>query len=160
METLTDTWAQCVEANKKVLEESENLSRTFLAPLRNIEHSVMATLRKQGFGVPPRTAVRKTLETGLEALLVVTNRMGCEATMCTFWHFLNLLWQPILTYIGDMFLGMEPKWSSALETNHKALLLEMEGNVSPPGSALTQDEWHLFFFAEDSHCHGLHRCAP
>ena len=81
METLTDTWVQCVEANKKVLEESENLSGTFLLPLHIIERSVMATLRKQGFGLPPRTALRKALETGLEALPVVTNRMGCEATM-------------------------------------------------------------------------------
>ena len=43
-----------------------------------------------------------------------------------------------------MLLGMEPKWSSALEMNHKALLVEMKGNVSAPDDSLTQDEWHMF----------------
>ena len=39
---------------------------------------------------------------------------------------------------------MAPSWSSELDMNHKALLLEMNGTVSSPDDSLTQDEWHLF----------------
>ena len=95
--------------------------------------------------MPTRRALRGTLESGLEALPAEPNCRGqATVTMCTLWHFLNLLWQPICTYIEDLLRGMAPTWSSELDMNHKALLLEMDGKVSAPDDSLTQDEWHLF----------------
>ena len=87
--------------------------------------------------------MRGALVSGLEALPAETNHLGKPQTMCTFWHVLNLLWQPICTYIEDLFRGMAPIWSSELDMNHKALLLEMNGTVSSPDDSSAQEEWHI-----------------
>ena len=105
-------------------------------------------MNKQCYCMPTRRALRSTLEAGLEALPVEINYKRHvrheSVTMCTFWHFLNLLWQPICTFIEDLLKGMAPTWSSEVDMNHKALLVEMKGHVSAPDDALSQDEWHMF----------------
>ena len=112
----------------------------FSLPLRYVEYSC----KKQGYCLPTRRALRSTLESGLEALPVETNYCGqATVTMCTLWHFANLPRQPICTFIEDLLRGMAPTWSSELDMNHKALLLEMNGTVSAPDDSLTQEEWHM-----------------
>ena len=103
-------------------------------------------MKKQGYCLPTWRALRSTLESGLEALPVETNyHFHTTVTMCTLWHLLNLLWQPICTYIEDLLRGMAPTWSSELDMNHKALLLEMNDTVSAPDNSLTQEELHILF---------------
>ena len=146
MEPLTAIWANWVEAANKQTEKHENLSDAFSLTFIWLERNFteLTKLKKQGCCIPARRSLRSALESGLEALPEETNHLGKPQTMCTFWHCLNLLWQPICTYIEDLLRGMAPKWSSELEMNNKALLLEMDGAVSSPDKALTQEDWYIF----------------
>ena len=146
MGSLTDMWTNWVEEASAKTQRDEDLSDPFALPLKVFERSCLPKMKEQGYCMPTRRTLRSTLESGLEALPVETNFCNRHesVTMCTLWHFLNLLWQPICTFIEDLFKGKTPTWSSELDMNHKALLVEMQGNVSAPDDSLTQDEWHMF----------------
>ena len=138
-------WTNWAGEDRTKTQQDEDLSDPFSLPLRYVERSRWPKMKKQGYCLPTWRALRSTLESGLEALPVETNYRGhATVTMCTLWHFLNLLWQPICAYIEDLLRGMAPTWSSELDMNHKALLLEMNGTVSAPDDSLTQEEWHMF----------------
>ena len=138
-------WTNWVQEDRTQTQQDEDLSDPFSLPLRYVERECLPKMKKQGYCLPAKRALRSTLESGLEALPVETLcRRQESVTMCTLWHFLNLLWQPICTHIEDLLRGMTPTWSSELDMNNKALLLEMKGIVSAPEDSLSQDEWHIF----------------
>ena len=145
MESLTDMWANWVGEYRTQFQQDLDLSDPLSLSYAYVERSRWPKMKKQGYCMPTRRALRSTLESGLEALPVETNYHNeATVTMCTLWHFLNLLRQPICTYIEDLLRGKAPTWSSELDMNHKALLLEMNGTVSAPDDSLTQEEWHIF----------------
>ena len=58
------------------------------------------------------------------------------ATVFSYAHLLNFMWQPIVRYIESIVKGEEPTWTAALSKNHDALVLEMQGIVSQPGDTM------------------------
>ena len=144
MGSITAMWTNWVEEDRAKTQRDEDLSDPCSLPLKFVERSCLPEMKKHSYCMPTRRALSSTLESGLEALPAETNCRGqATVTMCTLWHFLNLLWQPICTFIEDLLKGMAPTWSSELDMNHKALLLEMNGTVSAPDDSLAQEEWHI-----------------
>ena len=98
-----------------------------------------AELADNGFAVPIRRQVEAFLQAGLEPLLERTLN-GRTSTVCSYAHLLNLVWQPIMCYIEGIVNGEEPTWTSALSTNHDALVIEMQGIVNQPDDTMPMDD--------------------
>ena len=60
---------------------------------------------------------------------------------CTFPHFLNLVWQPILKYIEEIGTPDERGWSSELTIHSEALAQEMLGHVPSPQASMSLHDW-------------------
>ena len=96
MEDLTSAWAGWLK------EHQETGCPSFCLNLETCKRQMLQNLRKKGFAVPARRGVRTSLETDVEPLVQTTRQKGGPVNICTFWHLLNMLWQPILTYLEDL----------------------------------------------------------
>ena len=100
-------------------------------PLKFMRDVIVPDLRKLGYQVVPYNVLASTLTTGMEPLLEVesgsTGRHG-QTTLCSFEHFLNLLWLPLIKFLEASANGDSVVWTKTLALHQKALLLEMHGN--------------------------------
>ena len=116
-------------------------------PLRFMQEVILPDLRKLGYQVGPRRVLASTLTAGLEPLLEVesgsTGRHG-QTTLCSFEHFLNLLWLPLIEFLETLAKGGSVVWTKTLALHQKALLLEMEGLVMDAEEPLDMDLWIQF----------------
>ena len=72
-------------------------------------------------------------------------RGALEGNVCTFGHFMNLMWQPVLEFITKLLEAQQkPSWTPAVQKNHEALLQEMDGTIVAPDACLPMDEWFEF----------------
>ena len=69
---------------------------------------------------------------------------GRQVKRIEFVHMVNLLWQPVLKYLEDLFAGKKVEWTKTLQVHHTTLAREMEGIVLGPQESLTIDEWVEF----------------
>ena len=110
--------------------------------LKFVERVILPALRSDGFSVPVTRVLVGTLTAGLEPLPVVRGTNNHESvTMCSFVHFLNLLWQPIIDNIDDLANDPPGMLSAKLKNNEAAILMEMKGIVSSADGVLTLDIW-------------------
>ena len=108
---------------------------------------IVPDLRKLGYQVVPYKVLASTLTTGMEPLLEVesgsTGRHG-QTTLCSFEHFLNLLWLPLIEFLETSASGGSVVWTKTLTLHQKALLLEMQGVVVNVEEPLDMDSWIQF----------------
>ena len=116
-------------------------------PLRFIQDVILPDLRKLGYQVVPKRVLAGTLTAGLEPLLEVesgrTGRHG-QTTLCSFEHFLNLLWLPLIEFLETSAKGGSVVWTKTLALHQKVLLLEMQGIVLNAEEPLDMDLWIQF----------------
>ena len=103
---------------------------------------IVPDLKKLGYQVPPYKDLASTLTTGLELLFVVesgkTGRHG-QTTLCSFEHFLNLVWLPLIEFLEASASDGSVVWTKRLALHQKALLLEMQGVVANAEEPLDLD---------------------
>ena len=116
-------------------------------PLKFMKDVIAPDLRKLGYQVVPCKVLAGTLAAGLEPLLEVgsgrTGRHG-QTTLCSFEHFLNLLWLPLIEFLETSANGGSLAWTKTLALHQKALLLEMQGVVMNAEEPLDMDLWIQF----------------
>ena len=101
-------------------------------------------LDQDGFAVPSARDVAKTWAVGLEALPVYEDGPGLPAEMCTFVHFLNLVWQPVLSYFESLCKNETQKKSARVDRNETAVNMEMIGILDSPEDIILVEEWVEF----------------
>ena len=69
---------------------------------------------------------------------------GRRGQECSFIHFLNLVWQPVLRYVEHLGAGEQVAWTKALQIHHDALVREMKGIVLVASAPLPVNEWIAF----------------
>ena len=126
-----------------VAEQGSSSSTTdaYSLTLWQLTRKVVPELTAEGFDISSRRSLEHSLTMGLPDLETLNSRGGTSKT-CSFFHFLNLLWQPILSYVEDLAKGHQPAWTKTIQTNHDALVLEMAGVVLSADTAMPIDEWH------------------
>ena len=116
-------------------------------PLTIMKEVIVPALRKLGYQVVPCKVLASTLTAGLEPLLEVesgsTGRHG-QTILCSFEHFLNLLWLPLIEFLETSASGGSVVWTKTLALHQKALLLEMQGAVMNAEEPLGMDLWIQF----------------
>ena len=132
---LTDRWSSWVDAHGP--------GDGFTLQVTKVKQVLVAQLKADDFEVPGRSEVEEALTANLEELTTSTyhNRDGRH---CSYYHLLNLVWQPILRYIEKLAIGEDTKWSKSLGVNHEALSLEMDGVVTGCQRVMHMDEWFDF----------------
>ena len=104
-----------------------------------VSRTILPRLQQDGFAAPWQRSLLSTLEAGLEPLETApwSSSGDWAGKMCSFAHFLNLLWLPLLEHIEALSRDEDPQWTESLGRNQAAILSEMHGIVS------SADEfWH------------------
>ena len=136
MKSPTDQW-------EAYLKHGEGLQLTSHC----VERTVVQDLVKLGYTVPSKRTLVDTLTAGLEPLSVVASEsrgQHGQTTLCSFEHFLNLLWRPLIDFIEACDRGIDPQWTESLGLHEKALLSEMQGVLASAEKALDMDAWVAF----------------
>ena len=147
MKNMIDRWTEWLEKDETLNSlEGDRSAATF----KYLGRTVRNELGVEGFEMPLHRRLKHALEEGFEPLPAVPSRTkqkgGAEVRVCTFVHFLNMLWQPVLRYLESLLsLGKAPptEWTAGLQMNYAALGVEM----SPLGSftdVMPEDEWADF----------------
>ena len=116
-------------------------------PLSFMEKVIIPDVRKLGYQVVPRRDLASTLTAGLEPLVEVESGSGGrhgQTTLCSFEHFLNLLWLPLIEFLETSANGGSIVWTKTLALHQKVLLLEMQGIVVNAEEPLDMDSWIQF----------------
>ena len=136
MKSATDLWGSYLE---KMSGHS--------VPWSFMQDVIVPDLKKLGYQVPPYKVLANTLTIGLEPCRVVesgkTGRHG-QTTLCSFEHFLNLVWQPLIEFLEASASDVSVGWTKSLALHQKALLLEMQGVVVSAEEPLDLDSWMQF----------------
>ena len=66
---------------------------------------------------------------------------GPEMMQCTFEHFLNILWHPLIEHLECDGTGPDKQRKESLDLHHRALVTEMEGIVTSPNETMDMDAW-------------------
>ena len=61
--------------------------------------------------------------------------------LCSFYHLLNMVWQPLLRYIEGLDNAESPSWTKELQCHQDILTLEMVGIVPSVREPLSIDDW-------------------
>ena len=123
---------------------------TGLLSWKFLERTIYPELKADGFKVinAQSKACKEALAANLGPLpeSACSNKKGGMVLMCSFLHFLNYIWQPLLTFLEALGLEdtPEPEWTEALAVNKEALLVEMAGVVDSPDEHLALEEWVVF----------------
>ena len=119
-ESLSEQWAAWVDQVSR-----RSLGGTGSAndvTLTNVVRVACPALKGRGFLVPSRSSIEEELVKGIHSLPV-----RIHSTDCTFPHFLNLVWQPIIKYIEALGTPDKRDWSQELTVHSEALAKEMRG---------------------------------
>ena len=139
-DSLSDVWSSWVEQHHGVIPKDR-----FCVPFRILERSLLPSLKKQGLQVSSRRTTRSALENGLGELEIPSGSAvgGADVLNVTYYHFLNLVWEPIIVYIESLL--SDPNSSTNIPEINKALIeQEMHGIVLDSGDILTMAEWAGF----------------
>lgn len=100
--------------------------------------TVIPGLVEAGFATPTQRSAN-------EILLSIAHP-GSDIEIYSFWHIVNLVWQPLIMYIEALVAGAgeQPEWTCELAVNDEALQLEMQGTVLDADKHLSVDDWHRF----------------
>ena len=60
---------------------------------------------------------------------------------CTFEHFLNILWHPLIEHLECDGTCPDKQRKESLDLHHKALVAEMEGIIANPNETMDMDAW-------------------
>ena len=114
-----------------------------LVSCKFIERTVVPELNKEGFAVPATRSLSAALSAGVGPLPEIKMKHGRHLkVMSSFVHLLNMLWCPLLAYIGCLGGAQEaPPLTETINVNREALGLEMVGIVDSPDEVITVDEW-------------------
>ena len=120
-------------------------------PLTFMKEVILPDLRKLGYQVVPWKVLESALIAGLEPLPEVDSRdkgRHGQTTLCSFEHFLNLLWLPLIEFLEFLEAsgssGGSVVWTKTLVLHQKAILLEMQGVVVNAEEPLDMDSWIQF----------------
>ena len=133
--SLTERWASWVDSAQSVRDGECLHPWTF--------ERLVPELRDAGFATP----VKRKLATAFHVGLLAPHEPSLDSDLAcgvSFWHLVNLVWQPLLKYIEtleNLEAGQEPAWTSELEVNAAALQVEMEGIVLSAAEHLSMDDW-------------------
>ena len=133
--TPTSLWTEYMEKA-----EHEGSGYGKVTVMKFMREHVLGDLAKQGFEVPFSRALQETLTSQL-APLPVGRWKKHDAATCSYGYFLNLFWVPLLEYIEDVCNDAQPEWSKSLETNHSAIVAEMDGIVLGPAKTMDMASW-------------------
>ena len=136
MRSPTDLWSS-------YLKKRSGLS----VPWTYMRDVIHPDLKKKGYQVGLWKNLARTLIAGLEPLQAVDSRekgRHGQTTLCSFEHFLNLLWLPLIEFLEASASGDSVVWTKTLTLHQKALLLEMQGVVVNAEEPLDLDSWIQF----------------
>ena len=135
MSNLTDRWIGHLEAAAASNQADEqNLHYQY------VFSKILPELNKEGFEVPGRRSYMQVLTKGLEPIPVQpSGTPGKAPMMCSYEYLLNLLWAPLIEYIEEACKGGTPEWTSTLQHNQEAILVEMAGIVASADEAMEMD---------------------
>ena len=133
MRSPTDLWSS-------YLKKRSGLS----VPWTYMRDVIHPDLKKKGYQVGLLKDLNRTLIAGLEPLQAVDSRekgRHGQTTLCSFEHFLNLLWLPLIEFLETSANGGSIAWTKTLALHQEALLLEMQGVVVDAEEPLDMDSW-------------------
>ena len=113
--------------------------------LRTLARTILPKLVQDGFATPSRRSLVSSLESGLEPLETATSKSNRNwGQVCSFAHFLKLLWDPVIDHIEALSRDEDPQWTESLGRNQAAILSEMRGIVSCADESVGMDPWVEF----------------
>ena len=140
-DSLSDLWASWVELHHGAIPKE-----SFSVPVMTLVQNLLPTLSKQGIRVPSKhRAIRLALERGLNEMESppVLTTPGRPSLCVTYYHFLNLVWEPIIEHIESLLSNPNSKQKPP-EINKAAIEHEMQGIVVEVQEVLTIDAWVEF----------------
>ena len=112
--------------------------------LRFMGRTIIPALTKLGYEVSTRASLPDTLTAGLEPLEIGPGPEGHQSHRCSFPHFLNLLWQPLITFVEALGEDVGTPWTDCLALHQNAILSEMHGILGSADESLDMDTWVEF----------------
>ena len=105
---------------------------------------MLPAVKSLGYIVPRQKALGRILCYGVDPLPRMESgpagRYG-ESMQCTFEHFLNILWHPLIEHVDSLGKDPDHQRREGLDLHHKALVTEMEGIVPSPDETMDMDAW-------------------
>ena len=111
--------------------------------LRHVERVVLPALKKAGLPTTTRRGALAALTDGLADLPIGGPQSKPDVPMCTFAHFLNLVWACLLEYLDSCTSSAAPDWTPELALCQSVLSTEMKGIVMDTDESLDFDAWVL-----------------
>ena len=109
-----------------------------------MKFKLLPALKSLGYIVPSQRALESILSYGVDPLPRMESgpagRYG-ESMQCTFEHFLNILWHPLIEHLECDGKGPDKQREESLDLHHRALVTEMEGTVASPNETMDMDAW-------------------
>ena len=136
MESLTNMWQKYLKAS-----EGKNAVHEGEVPVKHCVEMILPDFKKIGFAAPMEHQFESALTAGLGCPVRSCPSGRNSYKTCTFYHFLNLVWQPILKYIEALSREEPVQWTNTLEIHQTAIQSEMEGIVPSPADTLAMDQW-------------------
>ena len=139
----------------------EGLEQTSV-PYSFMRAKIVPALKSLGYIVPSRQALMSILSFGVDPLPRMASgsagRYG-ESMQCTFEHFLNILWHPLIEHVEHIGTDPNHQRNECLNLHHKALVTEMEGIVTSPDETMDMDVWveyiqHTLHFSSETRNNG------
>ena len=113
-------------------------------PYHFMRDKILPALRSLGYICPTHhhDALKSILCFGVDPLPRMTSTcQHGESMQCTFEHFLNILWHPLIEHLECDGTGPDKQRKESLDLHHKALVTEMEGIVTSPNETMDMDAW-------------------
>ena len=110
-------------------------------PWTFMRDKIVPELRSLGYICPTKVALKSILCFGVDQLPTITCRGPSETLQCTFEHFLNILWHPLIEHLECDGKGPDKQREESLDLHHRALVTEMEGTVACPIETMDMDVW-------------------
>ena len=110
--------------------------------MKALTFELMPEIKKEGFLVGSRRKLEDLACQGLLELLPSTDtEFHKDVKVCGFVFFLNLLWQPILSFIEGLLSDPKPQWTDGHELNYSSINLEMHGIVLAADESMALEDW-------------------
>ena len=133
MEAPTSLWGSYLEGTSQTA-----VTYSFM------KFKILPALKSLGCIVPSQQALMSILSFGVDPLpRMASGSAGTygESMQCTFEHFLNILWHPLIEHVECLGKDPDHQRKESLDLHHKALVTEMEGIVTSPNETMDMDAW-------------------
>ena len=134
MEAPTSLWESYLEKGTS----GTAVSKTFM------QDKILPDLRSLGYLVPTRGDLESILCYGVDPLPWVNTANKAqhgESVVCSFQHFLNLLWHPLIEQVEYLDKDPDHQRQGNLDLHQKALVTEMAGVVPSPEKHMDMEAW-------------------